>query len=54
MTRNQMIAKLVLEIATQAVESGRVSIDLTWLDAAQLLNTIEEDMNPKNKWEEEH
>lgn len=54
MTRNQMIAKIALEIATQAVESGRINVDLTWLDTAELLNTIEEDMSPKNKWDEEH
>lgn len=54
MTRNQMIAKIALEIATQAVESGRFNIDLTWLDTTELLDRIEEDMKPKNKWDEEH
>lgn len=54
MTRNQMITKLALEIATQAIESDKIGIDLSWLDTSQLLRTIEENMKPKEKWEEEH
>ena len=54
MTRNQMIAKIALEIATQAIESGKYSIDLSWLDTEKLLETVEQDMKPMSKWEEEH
>jgi len=54
MTRNQMIAKIALEIATQAVESGKYSVDLSWLDTERLLETVEENMQPRSKWEEEH
>lgn len=54
MTRNQMIAKVALEIATQAVQSGKTNIDLTWLDVERLLELIEEDMLPIKKWENEH
>jgi len=54
MTRNQMIAKIALEIATQAIESGKYSVDLSWLDTEKLLETVEQDMKPMGKWEEEH
>lgn len=54
MTRNQMVAKLALEIAIQAVESDKIGVDLSWLDTDKLLKTIEENMKPKSKWEEEH
>jgi hypothetical protein len=54
MTRNQMIAKIALEVATQAVESGKINIDLTWLDTIRLLQSIEEDMKPKKDWDNEH
>ena len=54
MTRNQMIAKIALEIATQAIESGKINVDLSWLDTDRLLESIEENMLPKNKWESEH
>ena len=39
MTRNQMIAKIALEIATQAIESGKINVDLSWLDTDRLLES---------------
>lgn len=54
MTRNQMIVKIALEIATQAIESDKINIDLSWLDTGKLLESIEEDMKPKKDWENEH
>ncbi len=54
MTRNQMAVKIALEIATQAIESDKINIDLSWLDTDKLLESIEEDMKPKKDWENEH
>lgn len=54
MTRNQMIAKIAIEIATQAIESDKINVDLSWLDTGKLLESIEENMKPRIKWDEEH
>jgi hypothetical protein len=54
MTRNQMISKISLEIAIQAIESDRTNIDLSWLDTDKLLKSIEEDMKPIKNWDDEH
>lgn len=54
MTRNQMISKIALEIAIQAVESDKMGIDLSWLDTDKLLKSIEENMKPIKNWDEEH
>jgi hypothetical protein len=54
MTRNQMTAKIAIEIAIQAIESGNINVDLTWLNTDKLLKSLEEDMKPKKEWDKEH
>ena len=54
MTRNQMIARIALEVATQAIESGNINVDLTWLSIDNLLKSIEKEMKPKKDWDNEH
>lgn len=42
MKRSEMVVIMSLTIATQAVESGNVDIDLTWLDTDKLLEMMEQ------------
>lgn len=41
MKRSKMVEIMALTIATQAIESGNVDIDLTWLDTDKLLEMME-------------
>jgi hypothetical protein len=42
MKRSEMVVLMSLTIATQAVESGNVDMDLTWLDTDKLLEMMEQ------------
>ena len=41
MKRSEMVVLMSLTIATQAVESGNVDMDLTWIDTDKLLEMME-------------
>jgi hypothetical protein len=45
MTREQAIAALALEIATQAIQSGNIDMDLSWLDIDRVLRNLEESLD---------
>jgi len=41
MKRSDMITRIALNIAHQAISNGNVDTDLSWLDAEKLLSEIE-------------